>query len=193
MTSNIEKNVATELEALIRQGQPTEDWSGRTPLMLLADELASLPPNDARKREYGWAVSQMARQIPSFTDSEMERLCFFIESAEISVDLFSEAFRAVLRSGLKSAREIRKRAELLRLLAEMGVSLAPSLLREEKPVKRRFPWHWIDAMEPVNWPEAERAITETLSAEREARNLLARLPYLWEKHSRVLGSCLSDW
>jgi len=186
------KDSAIALDTLIREQNAAEDSSGRTLLDILADDLAELPPNAPRKQEYAWAVNRVARDVPKLTFQQTQRLCLFIESAAFPLEAFAEAFGTLLRSGLKSGSEIDKRAEIIRLLAEQGERFLPSRLMEETQVRKRFPWHWIDAMEAVDWPEAERAITATLTQEGKARSLLARLAFLWDKHGPMKES-LGAW
>jgi hypothetical protein len=171
------------LRSLCFETEVAEDASGRTPLVALAEDLASQAPTADQKRSYAWAASQLARETPEWTDHAVEALSRFIQLSEFPVDQIADAFATALRVRLTGSSHVHKRAEITRLLTELGVTSLPIQLTNDTEMRQIEPWLWIDAMLRIDPTSAMQEISVTLEKGGSAENLLRRLPYLWSRFS----------
>jgi hypothetical protein len=186
------REVLSQLKSLVFEKIVTEDRSGRTPFIVLAQMLAQLPPDDEIKKKYAWASVRIINKVQQMSAKQLGMLLRFLHKSGIPSKDIVEKVRDFLKSQSPLTSETGKRAEIIRWLIDTGLKMLPQELELEEAVKAQFPWLWIEAMMQTDWNSASDAIVENLKQQQSATELLAFLPYLWSKN-RIIAEDFSRW
>lgn len=168
-----------EIKAVLKDDGYPEDNVGNTKLTLLAQKINN-PPTRIDYEGYRWAIQRFAESIPTLSLKEIKNLCNLIQLSKIPAAEYHEIYLEAFRKWTKKEANIEQRAEILRLICEAGLSVTPAFLNNEDEIKRKFPWHWIDAAVAPAWEDAIKETVKQLEAEKNVKPLLLRLPRWWD-------------
>lgn len=175
-------NILSQVKGLVFEQVVVEDRSGCPPLVVLAEALAQLPPDDEIKKQYAWAAGQIVSEIRRMSEKQLGMFFHFLHQSGIPSKAIVEKVRGFLNAKPPLIPQVGKRVEIIRWLIDMGERLWPKELDMETGIKKEFPWFWIEATIQTDWNKASKAITETLQTKHsDVIELLALLPHLWNR------------
>lgn len=135
------------LKKMLEEDDQTEERSGRTRLVTLAEEIDRSNPEDKYRRVFGWTIHQSAKLLPELSVEGIVNLHFLLKSSNIGPLSYADTYRRAFLSNKEwrmDSNKVRQRAEVFRLLSESGEKFTGGDLSREKEIKEKFPWLWID-------------------------------------------------
>ena len=168
---------------------------GQKPLFIIAEKIAHESDLELEKD----AEKQILKIDPKIIDIEQINTLFsFIHYSKMNVENILHYFYKYLTTSFNDSdnETVVKRGLLLRFIIEQSTKyFKVKDILNEKNLREKTPWIWIDCVSYYNWSIAEDEISIQLSkSQGEFKNLLYRIPSFYKRiDNNIFYDSLKIW